>query len=190
MIKKVGLKRTLINIAITAVIGFIYYYNKLPAINLHDPSFYGFFFILVLIYCLLTVISMGGVKSATDARSFFSSLKQFCRIPLIICGALIVIYLIGALLSSPLLRASAYKSLLPIKDGNFVQDVTEIGFDQIPMLDEDSAMKLGDKKLGELSDMVSQFEVADNYTQINYKSHPVRVTPLKYGDIIKWFNNR
>jgi hypothetical protein len=38
--------------------------------------------------------------------------------------------------------------------------------------------------------MVSQFEVANNYTQINYKSHPVRVTPLEYGDLIKWFNNR
>lgn len=38
--------------------------------------------------------------------------------------------------------------------------------------------------------MVSQFEVADDYTQINYKNRPVRVTPLRYGDWIKWFNNR
>ncbi len=43
---------------------------------------------------------------------------------------------------------------------------------------------------GELSDMVSQFEVAEEYTQINYKGRPVRVTPLRYGDWIKWFNNR
>ena len=58
------------------------------------------------------------------------------------------------------------------------------------MLDRDSAEKLGDRKLGELADMVSQFEVAENYTQINYHGRPVRVTPLRYGDIIKWFNNR
>ena len=58
------------------------------------------------------------------------------------------------------------------------------------MLDADSAEKLGDRKLGELSDMVSQFEVADYYTQINYNGRPVRVTPLEYGDLIKWFNNR
>ena len=58
------------------------------------------------------------------------------------------------------------------------------------MLDKDSAEKLGDRKLGELADMVSQFEVAENYTQINYHGRPVRVTPLRYGDIIKWFNNR
>ncbi len=57
------------------------------------------------------------------------------------------------------------------------------------MLDRDSATRLG-TKLGELSDMVSQFEVEDDYTQINYQGKPVRVTGLMYGDIIKWFNNR
>ena len=69
-------------------------------------------------------------------------------------------------------------------------EVEEISYDQIPMLDKDSAEKLGNRKLGELSDMVSQFEVAEEYTQINYKGRPVRVTPLRYGDWIKWFNNR
>ena len=38
--------------------------------------------------------------------------------------------------------------------------------------------------------MVSQFEVDDDYTQINYKGRPVRVTALRYGDWIKWLNNR
>ena len=77
-----------------------------------------------------------------------------------------------------------------METGDFTQDIEEISFDQIPMLDRDSAEKLGDRKLGELADMVSQFEVADNYTQINYKGRPVRVTPLRYGDIFKWLNNR
>ena len=40
------------------------------------------------------------------------------------------------------------------------------------MLDKDSAEKLGDRKLGELSDMVSQFEVSEDYTQINYHGRP------------------
>ena len=38
--------------------------------------------------------------------------------------------------------------------------------------------------------MVSQFEVADDYTQINYRGRPVRIATLLYGDIIKWFTNR
>jgi len=77
-----------------------------------------------------------------------------------------------------------------LKEGVFTDDIDEISYSQIPMLDKDSAEKLGDRKLGELSDMVSQFEVADDYSQINYQDEPVRVTPLIYGDIIKWFNNR
>ena len=39
-------------------------------------------------------------------------------------------------------------------------------------------------------DMVSQFEADDIYSQINYKGNPVRVTPLKYANLIKWFTNQ
>ncbi len=105
-------------------------------------------------------------------------------------GKNIVIYVVGGLLSSVVIRSGAYAKLITVETGDFTQDIEEISFDQIPMLDRDSAEKLGDRKLGELADMVSQFEVADNYTQINYKGRPVRVTPLRYGDIFKWLNNR
>ena len=37
--------------------------------------------------------------------------------------------------------------------------------------------------------MVSQFEVAENYNQINYQDTPVRVATLRYGDLFKWLNN-
>ena len=110
--------------------------------------------------------------------------------PLIVIGAVFVIYVVGGLLSSVVIRSGAYAKLITVETGDFTQDIEEISFDQIPMLDRDSAEKLGDRKLGELADMVSQFEVADNYTQINYKGRPVRVTPLRYGDIFKWLNNR
>ncbi len=187
---KSGIKRILINILITLVVGFVYFYLELPAINLHDPSFYGFFFLIAVVYCVLTAFSMGVIKSSRDIGAWWQGLKQYCFAPIVICGALIVIYALGSLVSSPIIRASAYRGLLAVQTGNFAQDVDEVTYQQIPMLDEASAKKLGDKKLGELADMVSQFEVADNYTQINYHMHPVRVTPLEYGDIIKWFNNR
>mgnify|MGYP001076153444 FL=1 len=187
---RVGLKRVLINIGITIVVGLIYFYVRLPAINLHNTGFYGFVFVLAAVYCLLTGFSMGVIKSSSDPKTLWKGLKQFCLVPLIICAALALIYVVGSLISSPIIRAAAYTKLLPIVNSSFVEDVEEVSYDQIPMLDEASAMKLGDRKLGELADMVSQFEVADNYTQINYRNRPVRVTPLRYGDLIKWFNNR
>lgn len=184
-----SIKKILINLLITLVFAAGYFYFKLPAINLHATEFYVFVFTVCFVYCITAVIT-SGIWRTQDKRDFFRSVKHHCLIPIIICIALIVIYFIGWLLSSVLFRSGSYKELLQVEQGNFIEEIKEISFDQIPMLDKDSAEKLGDRKLGELSDMVSQFEVSNRYTQINYKGRPVRVTPLEYGDLIKWFNNR
>ena len=170
--------------------GFIYFYVELPPINLHSAAFYSFFLFLSVVYCITAVITSGIYRQAENGKTFWKLLKGSCIVPLIVIGAVFVIYVVGGLLSSVVIRSGAYAKLITVETGDFTQDIEEISFDQIPMLDRDSAEKLGDRKLGELADMVSQFEVADNYTQINYKGRPVRVTPLRYGDIFKWLNNR
>ena len=191
-------KQTLICLAITLVVGLVYFYFELPALNLHSPAFYTFVFILCAVYCVCAVFtSRIGLTSeerqllqVTGFREFFAMMKRHCMIPFFLCLALIVLYLGGSLFSSVILRSGSYTKLLTVEQGDFAADVEEISFDQIPMLDKDSASKLGDRKLGELSDMVSQFEVSDQYNQINYNGRPVRVTLLEYGDLIKWFTNR
>ena len=180
----------LINLIVTIVAGFIYFYVELPPINLHSAAFYSFFLFLSVVYCITAVITSGIYRQAENGKTFWKLLKGSCIVPLIVIGAVFVIYVVGGLLSSVVIRSGAYAKLITVETGDFTQDIEEISFDQIPMLDRDSAEKLGDRKLGELADMVSQFEVADNYTQINYKGRPVRVTPLRYGDIFKWLNNR
>ena len=77
-----------------------------------------------------------------------------------------------------------------MEDGNFAEDIAEISFSEIPTLDKDSANFLGDRQMGTLSDMVSQFEYSNDSTQINYQGRPVRVAPIAYADLIKWFTNR
>ena len=183
-------KNILINLIVTVVAGLIYFYIELPPINLHSAAFYSFFLFLSAVYCVTAVITSGIYRQAENGRTFWKLLKGSCMVPLLIIAAVFVVYVIGGLLSSVILRSGAYSRLMTVESGSFIQDIEEISFDQIPMLDRDSAEKLGDRKLGELADMVSQFEVAENYTQINYHGRPVRVTPLKYGDIFKWFNNR
>lgn len=183
-------KNILINLIVTIVAGFIYFYVELPPINLHSAAFYSFFLFLSVVYCITAVITSGIYRQAENGKTFWKLLKGSCFVPLIVIGAVFVIYVVGGLLSSVIIRSGAYAKLITVETGDFTQDIEEISFDQIPMLDRDSAEKLGDRKLGELADMVSQFEVADNYTQINYKGRPVRVTPLRYGDIFKWLNNR
>ena len=63
-------------------------------------------------------------------------------------------------------------------------------YNTIPILDKDSAALLGDRKMGSMVDMVSQFEVANDYSQINVNNKPVRVSPLVYASPIKWLTNQ
>lgn len=186
---KTRVKKILINLLITGVVGFVYFYAVLPPINLHAREFYAFAGLVLVTYCVCTLVT-SGPQVVTDAHGYIDFVKSQCRVPLIIAAALAVIFLIGGLLSLVIFRTGAYRSLIDVRRGDFAADVAEISLDQIPMLDKDSAERLGDRKLGELSDMVSQFEVSNDYTQINYQDRPVRVTPLEYGDLIKWFNNR
>ena len=180
--------RTLINLAVTLVFCLVYFYVELPAINLHAEEFYVFAFLLCAVYCVCAVVTSG--FQGEGVKGYVHFVKKQCTIPFLAFIALIAAIAIGAISSWVVLRAGAYSQLLPIESGDFTAEVEEISYDQIPMLDADSAARLGSRKLGELSDMVSQFEILPSYTQINYQGRPVRVTSLAYGDIIKWFTNR
>ena len=180
--------RTAINLAVTLLFAAVYYYVALPAINLKTAEFYTFFVLLAVVYCVCAVITSG--FQGTGAKGYFKFVKKQCKVPFFLTVGLLAVALVGSIISWEVFRAADYRDLLTVEEGDFAAEVEEISFDQIPMLDSASAKKLGNRKLGELADMVSQFEVADDYTQINFKGRPVRVTPLRYGDIIKWFNNR
>ena len=188
--KSIGSKggRIAVNTLVTLLVGAVFFYVQMPAINLHAEEFYGFVLLLCVTYCICALFTSG--FQGTGAKGYFTFVKKQCTVPFFVVAALIVTALVGALTSWVVLRAKDYQALLPIDSGSFASEIEEVSYDRIPMLDRDSAEKLGDRKLGELADMVSQFEVAENYTQINYHGRPVRVTPLRYGDIIKWFNNR
>ena len=182
------LGRTLLNLAVTLVVGAVYYYVCLPALNLHSESFYVFALLLCAVYCVMAILTSG--FQGEGPKGYFGFVKKQCKVPFFLALALVLTALVGAVIGWRLFRAADYRDLLAVETGDFASEVQEISFDQIPMLDRDSATKLGNRKLGELADMVSQFEVDDDYTQINYKDRPVRVTALRYGDWIKWLNNR
>ena len=177
--------RVLLNLLITFVFAGLYFYFKLPALNFMAKEFYFF-----LAACTGVYVLVGLTTAGFRTEDGFSGYGKIFKVPAILLLLILVTVIIGGISSWQVIRANAYKNLITVEDGNFAQDVREISYDKIPMLDSESAKRLGDRKLGELSDMVSQFEVAKNYTQINYKNRPVRVTPLEYGDIIKWLNNR
>lgn len=183
--------RMLISLLITLVIGAVWFYVSLPAINLHNTGFYSFVFVLLLVYILVFMIVLGvdTGKQEIHLRDYLSFAKNQCKIVVIAIAALVVLFIVGQILSAPIFRASSYHELLQVETGDFATDIKPVSYDEIPMLDEESASVLGDRKLGELSDMVSQFDVSQDYAQINYNGRPVRVASLEYGDFFKWFLN-
>ena len=180
--------RTVINLLVTLVVGLVWFYLDLPAINLHTGDFYFFAFLLCAVYCASAVFTSG--FQGDGAPGYLRFVVKQCRIPFFAILLMCAVIAGGMLSSWVVFRAGSYSALLPIQSGDFAAEVEEISYDQIPMLDANSAALLGNRKLGELADMVSQFEILPSYNQINYQGRPVRVTSLAYGDIIKWFNNR
>ena len=180
--------RVLINLGVTLAVGLVYFYINLPPINLQAPDFYSFALLLCIIYCGCAILTSG--FQGQGVKGYFKFLRKQCLIPVVLAAAMLVLCLVGSLAGSVIFRARSYSQLLPIETGDFAAEVDEISYNQIPMLDKDSAERLGDRKLGELSDMVSQFDVVEDYTQINYRGRPVRIATLRYMDLIKWFTNR
>ena len=164
------------------IIAGIYYYVALPAFNIHSSE--TWFFIMALAVIGLVYYTM----RKKPGKGAFKTDKGFRSI-LTVLLALGVIYLVGTLLSSPIVNAKKYQKLMKVQEGEFADDVEELSFDKIPILDRDTAAILGDRKMGSMVDMVSQFEADEIYSQINYKDNPVRVSPLRYASPIKWLTN-
>lgn len=183
-------KRTVISIVLTLVIWFIMFYVELPAVNIQNQQFWGFAASMIVVAVIINLWPT--VKYIAENRSIYTPKELFLKFKKIIIAvfAIAVFYGAGTLLSSPILRASAYSSLLNVENGDFSSDIKEVNYSQIPILDKDSAAILAERKMGSMIDMVSQYEVSGNYTQINYKGTPVRVTPLKYSSFFKWLTNR
>ena len=202
LVLKKGLKGLkAVAFVVVAAIAALYYYIELPAINIHSPGFWKFI-IFVMLIVTVEVWLMNHRKAAgggryrgnISAKEFFSDFKTragsvLFKTAFVCTVILVVLYVAGNILSSPVINASKYQQLLKVETRNFTDDIKEVSYDKIPLLDKDSASIIGTRVMGTMVDMVSQYEVDDMYSQINYKEKPVRVTPLRYGNLIKWFTN-
>ena len=180
------------------VILFLGYWFYLPPLHFQSKEFW--YFILFALILRLIMNGFSAFRSVfSDEESFSkekvkSSAKNFGKLSKILAiaaGVVVVFMLVGGIFGWELFRADNYATLLTTQTGDFAIDVAELSDENIPVVDKDVAVRLGQRKLGGISDLVSQFEVDETYyTQINYKGSPYRVTPLQYGDIFKWFGNR
>lgn len=191
-----------------------YYYFVLPPLNPMSEQFW--IFLLFAAVCLAVAVRalnfsahrqffknfdlIDVVSANTKQRSKmlkFPSLKKifngrvFSVIAYILIGVPIVVLVFGTVFSSVVLNATAYSEVITVEERDFDADMPQTKeITNIALMDTNSARMLGDRKLGALSSVVSQYVVSDDYTQINYKGKPIKITHLEYDGFFKWIGNR
>ncbi|MEG0963385.1 MAG: CvpA family protein [Lachnospiraceae bacterium] len=175
------------------ILAFLYYYITIPALNIHSSGTWWFAIGGILVISVLIMLrkAIKEKQKIEISRSGINiKVSGAAKIGFGIAAIAAVVLLIGTILSSPIVNAKKYQKLMTVQESDFTKDITQVDYNTIPILDKDSAAILGNRKMGSMVDMVSQFEVSDDYTQINVNNTPVRVTPLEYASGIKWLTNQ
>ncbi len=180
------IKRVIVSLLLTFVVGAVAYYFMLPPLNFKAMELYVYIAVILISY-----IGIFGVLSQAYFRpEYMEYAKNKVKIPIILIGVLVAVVGVGYLVGAEFFRAKDYAEIIDVKEGDFADEIAEIDFKSVPRLDKDSSNMIATRALGELSDYVSQFVVNSYYsTQINYKGTPVRVQSLDYGDVFKWLKN-
>lgn len=165
-----------------------YYYAVFPAINIHDVSFW---ITLFFVFGICGVVVMLRRLVENRGNVTLRQTPMLSKLLFVLAGACVVILVVGGLLSAQIFRAKSYASLLQVEERDFGTDIAPSEkVTDIALMDTESARIFGDRKIGSLSEVVSQFEVEEEYNQINIAGTPMKVSSLKYASFFKWWNNR
>lgn len=186
-------KKALVVLAVVILIiaAFCYWWFH-PPINIHSVDLWMFLAVFVLfpaflVFFIFHQIYERGMGKRKKNEKKAKRFKGLMVVPVIIA----LVGVLGAVASLTLFPGNAekYSTILNTEDGDFATDIEQADYSTIPFIDRDSAVLLGNRTMGTMADYVSQFEISDLYSQINYQDAPVRVSPLNYADVFKWWSN-
>ena len=175
-------------ILLTILTGAVLYYIFLPVLN---PKSIGMWFFLFIL--------LGEFAALYESFCWISCLHKQPRIdhkPAIFCVSFVAIAFLALVVlvffSSDVFHAKRYSEILTVEeDCNFETDLEEtVATDAIAIMDTASAQMLGNRKLGSLSNLVSQYNVSETYSQINYQNSPMKVAALDYAGFFKYIKNK
>lgn len=191
--------RLAISAAVALTVAALVFYVTLPAINVQNTGFWMFFAFIAAVfggvYALCGVRSgvyrmVKGGKKGSQKITFEKGVSTGKIIVAVVAVPLAVL-LIGTLMSSTFFNASRYSQIIEVKEAVFEEDMPETDLvSNIALMDSASANIIGNRTLGALSEVVSQYQINGTYFQINYRRTPKKVSTLEYEDFFKWANNR
>lgn len=189
-----------IGISTALILLFIGFFICNIPINVHSELFWILIIIAVFACIIISRLLMGkkdfGFVETSRRTGSKGRNKKFTKFnfnvkPYLVPIILTLILLIVGISGSTLFNATKYASILKVADSDFSEDIAEsVGTDSIALMDTDSAMMLGDREIGSLSNVVSQFNVSYDYIQIDFNGKPVKVSALEYAGFFKWLNNK
>lgn len=168
-------------VLLIAVLAFLYLAH--PPFNIKSSSFFVYVFIIVGSITVLTSLAYYCLLISESVQ------KKITKIALIAGGTILALMFGSMLVFSPLFNAKEYAARINVVDTDFSL-IDEVDFSKTAIIDRDSSEVLGDRVMGQMPELVSQFTVSNEYTQISYKDSVYRVTPLEYADVLKYFMNR
>ena len=166
--------------AISFIITAVYAFVKLPVLRVDFTSLY---YVLAMFFVIAGILNM--VFDREEQRFTITNKTNFK----IAIGILAIAVVLPTLASTPIIRAKAYRNLLgTVKESEFTKDVSPVNVNEIRIVDEEMAMKLGDKKLGEVPAIGRVSKLGKFHIQkVGEKLY--WVAPLVHRDFIKWVTN-
>lgn len=198
--KKVNISPYIFGAVSASVVLGLGLYLFCPALNVRNIGLWLLLDLVLLIFIVTTRLAKGCIdfgwiavekKTGSKGRSkksvkFNFSVKYYWA-PI----ALLALILFLGIIGSTFFNATAYSKILTVTQSDFSTDLAEsVGTDSIALMDTASAQMLGDREIGALSDVVSQFDVSYDYTQIDFNGKPIKVAALEYAGFFKWMNNK
>lgn len=181
---KIPVKKILISLVIIAILEFAAFYAFLPSLNIHSMEFWEFQGFFAVIFWVLTL-------SVPDREKFEFRYNIISKILGIVIILAIVFIIIGNIISAKIFNAGRYSSLIDIKNTKFEETVKQTDtITDVALMDTASAKVVGQRAIGALSDVVSQYEISGDYNQIALDGAPMKAASLEYAGFFKWFNNR
>lgn len=173
-------KRVIGSILVSILLIIISYYLYLPALNFQSVDMWLFIIVHLSIFVAINKVWL----------KFDQSRSTVIQGLMFAVFVILAIFIIASVLGSTFFNSKTYASQITLEEAVFEEDFVEAeNISNIALMDTSSAVIIGNRTLGTLSDLVSQFEVSDKYTQINYESRPMKISPLNYSGIIKYFKN-
>lgn len=181
------------------------FYLGCPALNVHNPGLWWLLDGGLLVFVLVSQLVKAGSDYRQQAyRQVLGKKKnrkkkkenavvelRFSGRSFLLPGVFTAVILLITAAGGKLFNAADYARILSVQEADFTEDLAEsVGTDSIALMDTASAKMLGDREIGALSDVVSQFDVSDDYTQIDRGGRPLKVAALEYAGFFKWSNNK